>query len=251
MSYRGLLAATRALPWTVTSKFDVGITVWAGADISTLLRSERSHTQQIGDGPTFRSMAHAVIHAHEAILAGYTTYRDLGSESLGNATTHIRDGINAGWMRGPRLFVSATSPADIAQTHPMAAVRHCLDERADVIRFHADSHGGPYRTLRFLPRPRFPVHPRRAPPLVYNPQEMEFIVEVASGSGLNVVAYALDVSAALDAVNSGVTTIENVCMDTFERFGELVERMKSEGTVWIPGIAHAEAMKNEAPEIFD
>ena len=251
MSYRGLLAATRALPWTVTSKFGVGIIVWVGADISTLPRSERSHTQQIGDGPTFKAMAQAVTHAHEALLAGYTTFRDLGSESLGNATTHLRDCINSGLMRGPRLFVSAANPADNAQTHPMSAVRHCLDERADVIRFHADSHGGPYRTLRFLPRPRFPVHPRRAPPLVYNPQEMVWIVDVASGADLHVVAYALDASAALDAVNSGVTTIKNVCMDTFERFGELVEMMKSKGTVWIPGIAHAEAMKEEAPEIFD
>jgi len=86
---------------------------------------------------------------------------------------------------------------------------------------------------------------------VYNPQEMVWIVDVASGADLHVVAYALDASAALDAVNSGVTTIKNVCMDTFERFGELVEMMKSKGTVWIPGIAHAEAMKEEAPEIFD
>ncbi|KAF7940806.1 uncharacterized protein EAE97_006992 [Botrytis byssoidea] len=52
---------------------------------------------------------HATTNCRLALLAGYTTYRDLGTEGCYNADIGVRDSINRGLIPGPRLFV-ATEP---------------------------------------------------------------------------------------------------------------------------------------------
>jgi imidazolonepropionase-like amidohydrolase len=44
-------------------------------------------------------------------LAGYTTYRDLGTEALGSADARLRDCINRGLVPGPRMFVATEAVA--------------------------------------------------------------------------------------------------------------------------------------------
>ncbi|KAM0308146.1 hypothetical protein ACHAO8_010289 [Botrytis cinerea] len=51
----------------------------------------------------------ATTNCRLALLAGYTTYRDLGTEGCYNADIGVRDSINRGLIPGPRLFV-ATEP---------------------------------------------------------------------------------------------------------------------------------------------
>ncbi|KAG4429848.1 hypothetical protein IFR05_014671 [Cadophora sp. M221] len=53
----------------------------------------------------------AVNHAWNALLAGYTTYRDLGSEGMREADRDLRDAIAKGLVPGPRLFVATRSLA--------------------------------------------------------------------------------------------------------------------------------------------
>ncbi|KAH9218051.1 hypothetical protein DL95DRAFT_444320 [Leptodontidium sp. 2 PMI_412] len=57
----------------------------------------------------------AVNHARKALLAGYTTYRDLGSEGMREADRDLRDAIDKGLVPGPRLFV-ATRPLACADS---------------------------------------------------------------------------------------------------------------------------------------
>ena len=54
---------------------------------------------------------HATNNARVALLSGYTTYRDLGTEALGNADANLRDCINRGITPGPRLFVATDALA--------------------------------------------------------------------------------------------------------------------------------------------
>ncbi|TGO12586.1 hypothetical protein BTUL_0086g00620 [Botrytis tulipae] len=51
----------------------------------------------------------ATTNCRLALLAGYTTYRDLGTEGCYNSDIGVRDSINRGLIPGPRLFV-ATEP---------------------------------------------------------------------------------------------------------------------------------------------
>jgi imidazolonepropionase-like amidohydrolase len=53
----------------------------------------------------------ATNHCRAALLAGYTTYRDLGTEGLKDADVNIRDAINRGLIPGPRLLVATEALA--------------------------------------------------------------------------------------------------------------------------------------------
>ncbi|KAK3902285.1 hypothetical protein C8A05DRAFT_44253 [Staphylotrichum tortipilum] len=53
----------------------------------------------------------ATLHARAALLAGFTTCRDLGTEALGTADAALRDCVNRGLIPGPRLFVATEAIA--------------------------------------------------------------------------------------------------------------------------------------------
>lgn len=109
-------------------------------------------------------------HLRSALKAGYTTYRDLGTEGLGSLDTGVRDAVNRGIIPGPRLFV-ATEPLASSAGYEVriegwsqgtivprisdpcegiegvtAGVRRRLGAGADVIKFYAEYRK---RTLRF------------------------------------------------------------------------------------------------------
>lgn len=109
-------------------------------------------------------------HLRAALKAGYTTYRDLGTEGVGSLDTGVRDAVNRGIIPGPRLFVATEALASsggyevrieggsqgtIAPriSDPCdgiygvtAGVRRRLAAGADVIKFYADYRK---RALRF------------------------------------------------------------------------------------------------------
>src|SRR6185436_11223972 len=56
----------------------------------------------------------ATNHVRDALLSGYTTYRDLGSEAMESFDANLRDCINRGLIPGPRLFVATHALASTA-----------------------------------------------------------------------------------------------------------------------------------------
>lgn len=213
----------------------------------------------------------ATNHVREALLAGYTTYRDLGTEAMENFDANLRDCINRGIIPGPRLFVAthalaSTSGYEIRSENrqnglvlprssdagdgPWAvrrAVRSRVGDGADVIKFYAD-----YRrkVMRFpplhpsvtaLPRGsgsgiRFPpTHGEGANPAVplFSLEEMRAIVEEAGLAGLPVAAHAGSVQGAADAVRAGVTTLEHGNENT----DALWDQLAGSGVVYVPTLA--------------
>jgi imidazolonepropionase-like amidohydrolase len=61
---------------------------------------------QMRDESLVERIVRATNHVRQALMAGYTTYRDLGTEGLGDADVSFRDTINRGIITGPRLFVA-------------------------------------------------------------------------------------------------------------------------------------------------
>lgn len=125
---------------------------------------------QMRDESLVESVVRATNHCRAALLAGYTTYRDLGTEGAGNADVHVRDCVNRGIIPGPRMFC-ATDPLassggyEVRQENASggtqvprisdvcdgvvgckAAVRRRLGAGADVVKFYADYRK---RELRF------------------------------------------------------------------------------------------------------
>lgn len=211
----------------------------------------------------------ATNHVRSALLSGYTTYRDLGTEAMENFDANLRDTINRGLIPGPRLFVAthaiaSSSSYDIrsenrqnglalpksadAEDGPWGlrrAVRRRVGDGADVIKFYAD-----YRrkVMHFPPLPpsavegnapgkgiRFPPDHAELNPAIplFSQEEMTAIVDEAKLSKLPVVAHAGSLEGAFMAVRAGVTSLEHVNQSTDELFDE----MRKRGTIYVPTLA--------------
>ncbi|KAJ4298716.1 hypothetical protein N0V88_003748 [Collariella sp. IMI 366227] len=147
----------------------------------------------------------ATNHARAALLAGYTTYRDLGSEAMG-------------------AYV----------------IKVYADYRRKVMRWPADLPGSEGRVL--FPPDRGERNPVV---LLYTREEMEAIVDEARMAGLPVAAHAGEAATALMAVRAGVASVEHMFEDKEGVMGEVEEEMMKRGTIWVPTLAAAEVYFDE------
>ncbi|KAK3956035.1 hypothetical protein QBC32DRAFT_251974 [Pseudoneurospora amorphoporcata] len=72
---------------------------------------DRPSIEQMRDASPVERILRATSHVRAALLAGFTTYRDLGTEALGPADAQLRDCINRGLVPGPRMFVATDALA--------------------------------------------------------------------------------------------------------------------------------------------
>lgn len=237
------------------------------------------------DASALERIIRATSHVRAALLAGFTTYRDLGTEALGNADAQLRDCINRGLVPGPRMFVAtdalasngsyeirrenkslsgsgglivprASDPCD-GVDGVRAGVRRRVGDGADIIKFYAD-----YRrkVMRF-PGPGTsntsnqsilfpPDDPRRRNPAVplFGQDEMDAIVREAKLAELPVAAHAGETKAALMAARAGVTTVEHMFEDSNGLLDETLKEMKRQGTIWVPTLATVESA---APQFME
>lgn len=207
----------------------------------------------------------ATNHVREALLSGYTTYRDLGTEAMENFDANLRDCINRGLIPGPRLFVAThpvassggyeirsesrqsglvlPKPSD-AEDGPWGvrrAVRRRVGDGADLIKFYAD-----YRRkiMRFPRLPgndcpgmgiHFPPDYGEINPAVplFTQEEMTAIVQEAKLANLPVAAHAGSLEGAIMAVKAGVTSVEHINVGS----DELFKLMARKGVIYVPTLA--------------
>jgi imidazolonepropionase-like amidohydrolase len=154
-------------------------------------------------------------NARLTLLAGFTTIRNVGASGFSDVA--LRDGINAGEIPGPRLFVSGP-PLGITGGHcdndllapeynardygvadgPWAArrkVREVIKYGADVVKICAS--GG------VLSKGDSPGAEQ------YTPEEMQAIAEEAHKLGRKVAAHAHGTQAIKDAIRAGIDSIEH------------------------------------------
>lgn len=221
----------------------------------------------------------AANHCRTALRAGYTTYRDLGTEGAGEMDIGIRDAINRGLVPGPRLFVATEALASsgsyevrVENRPPLgtgtrvprisdpcdgvdgctAAVRRRIGAGADVIKFYADYRR---RTLRF-PVQNWPgccpvlqppvgeigvMDPRNVTTLLFKQDEMDAIVAEARRALAPVAAHASTPEAVMMAARAGVTTIEHGTLPSIEA----LEVMKEMGTIFVPTLTVMEWEKGD------
>ncbi|KAL4887536.1 hypothetical protein BJY04DRAFT_225503 [Aspergillus karnatakaensis] len=208
-----------------------------------------------------------VNHCRTALLAGYTTYRDLGSEAMQSFDTNLRDAIARNLTPGPRLFVAtkvlASTGSFEARTENTAnghclpssadavdgveqcrsAVRRRIAAGADIIKFFADYRR---RIMRCPPAQQHPyipsvLHPPKDPNpdyMVFAQEEMDVIVAEARMAGAPVAAHACTLQGAEAAIRAGVDTLEHVYFAT----DEMLESMVRKGVILVPTLAIAERL---------
>lgn len=239
--------------------------------------SEVPSLNQMRDESFVERVVRATNHAKAALMAGFTTYRDLGTEGLRDADVQFRDTINRGIIAGPRMFVATeciasssgyeirhenaahmggndihriSDPAD-GVYGVRAAVRRRLGAGADIVKFYADYEK---RRLRF-PAPAWPGARRvRFPPSeevflgganpvfpLFTQEEMDAMVAEARAGRCPVSAHAESPEAVVMAARAGVTTVEHGGIPS----DEALEAMRAHNTIFVPTLAvYDEEMRN-------
>ncbi|KAK0717135.1 hypothetical protein B0T26DRAFT_740667 [Lasiosphaeria miniovina] len=234
---------------------------------------ERPASEQMRDVSAVERIVRATNHARAALLAGYTTYRDLGTEALGAADANLRDCINRGITPGPRLFVATEALASSGSyetrvenrslggrgtgigsglTAPRAsdaadgvdgvraAVRRRVGDGADLIKFYADYRRkiGPREDgdILFPPARRNPAVP------LFTQEEMDAIVSEANLAEIPVAAHCGETRTALMAARAGVTSVEHIFEDTHAVADELFAALRRGNVLWVPTLAAAELL---------
>ena len=229
--------------------------------------SETKSLNQERDESFVERVVRATNHAKAALDAGYTTYRDLGTEGLRDADVNFRDTINRGIIPGPRMFVATEAIAssggyEIRQENWLggtsvprlsdaadgvigvrAAVRRRLGAGADVVKFYADyrkrasrfpaSAWSGCRDIMFPPSSD-PMTGDRSPNLLqFTQEEMDEMVAEAKRGKAPVAAHAQGPEAVIMAAKAGVTSIEH----GFIPSDEALQAMKDNKTIFVPTLA--------------
>ena len=195
----------------------------------------------------------SVGYAEKTLMAGFTSVRDLGGE----VAPHLRNAVNEGLVRGPRIFAAGKSIATTgghadptngwndALAHLVGppgptegvinsiddarqAVRQRYKEGSDVIKITAT--GGVLSYAKSADAPQFTVH------------EVKAIVETAKDYGYTVAAHAHGAEGMKRAVLGGVTSIEHGTMMT----DEVMHLMKERGTWYVPTITAGRFVADKA-----
>ncbi len=190
----------------------------------------------------------AVLHARNALMMGFTTLRDLGTEGAGFADLSVRDAIDQGLVPGPRLLVATRAIVATGSYGPgprgfaydfdppkgaqevsgpdqmLAAVREQAGHGADWIKVYADYGRGPGG---------------KAVPTL-NEAELRTAVAEAHSAGRRISAHATTAEGMRRAAEAGVNTIEHGYGGTSDVFRLMAEK----GIAYLPTLA-AEAAYSE------
>ncbi|KAH0421186.1 hypothetical protein CcaCcLH18_13576 [Colletotrichum camelliae] len=228
---------------------------------------EAGALQQKRDESMTERIVRGVNHCRTALLAGYTTYRDLGSEGMQECDANLRDAIARGLTPGPRLFVATKVIASTGSFEPRTensdgghclpagadavdgveqcrqAVRRRIAAGADIIKFFADYRRRIMRSPPAQQHPYIPsvLHPPKEPNpdyLVFSQEEMSMIVKEAALAGAPVSAHCCTLKGAMAAIEAGVNTIEHVYFGTDDMFMRMIDR----GVIMVPTLAIAEKL---------
>jgi len=195
------------------------------------------------------------VFAERTLMAGFTTVRDLGERGAG-VSISLRNAVNQGMLKGPRIFTAGKS---IASTGGHAdptngtrrgllpdpgpedgvvnnvddarkAVRQHYKDGADVIKITAT--GGVLSYAKSSDNPQFTV------------EEVKAIVDTAKDYGYTVAAHAHGKEGMRRAIEGGVTSIEHgTQMDA-----DLYPLMKKHGTWYVPTIIAGAFVTEKAAE---
>jgi imidazolonepropionase-like amidohydrolase len=192
-------------------------------------------------------VARATAHARAALLAGFTTTRDLGTEGAGWADVGLKQAVEQGIIPGPRMLISTRAivargsygPKGAAEwdlpqgaeeasgvDEVVRAVRTQVGRGADWVKLYADYRWGPDEPAR----PTFSL------------EEMRAAVEAARSAGRPTVAHASTPEGMRRAVLAGVETVEHGNAGTPEVFRLMRER----GVALCPTLAASEATRTYA-----
>lgn len=177
--------------------------------------NEASWNDQVLKESLALRVARATNHAKAALLAGFTTTRDLGTEGAGDADVGLKQAIDQGIIPGPRMLVTTRALVATGSYGPkgfasewaipqgaeeadgvdglVRAVRGQMGRGADWIKVYGDYRWGPNGEA--LP--------------TFSLEELRLIVETAKSGGRPVAVHASTPEGMRRAVLAGAESIEH------------------------------------------
>ncbi len=193
----------------------------------------------------------STVYARKTLMAGFTTVRDLGGSGV---NTSLRDAINAGYVKGPRVISVGKSLATtgghadptnsfkndlMGQPGPEAGVVNGVAAAREAVRqnykmgvdhIKITSTGGVLSVAKSGQNPQFMM------------DELETVVRTAKDYEMHVAAHAHGKEGMLRAVKAGVHTIEHgTYMDE-----EVMQAMVEMGTYYVPTITAGKFVAEKA-----
>ena len=220
----------------------------------TSQHSPESYNEHFFMGPADYALR-ATVYAERTLLAGFTTIRDLGEEEPG-VSVALRNAINKGYVKGPRIFTATLAiattgghadpsngwrldlmgdpgPAQAVINGPdeaRKAVRQRYKEGADLIKLTVT--GGVLSLAKNGQDPQF------------TEEELRAIVETAKDYDFTVAVHAHGTEGIKRAIRAGVTSVEHgTFMDD-----EAMQMMKDHGTWYVPTISAGKWVAMKAKE---
>lgn len=207
--------------------------------------NETPWNDQVLKEPTAYRVARATVSARKTLEAGFTTFRDLGTEGAGYADYGIKQAIADGIIAGPRMLISSRAIVATGSYGPkgfspdfdlpvlggqeadannvIEVVRSQIGKGADFIKVYADYRWGPHKEA--MP--------------TFSQEELNLIVATANSSGRDVAAHAATAEGMRRAINAGVAIIEHGDGATPEIF----KLMKEKGVALCPTLAAGYSIK--------
>jgi imidazolonepropionase-like amidohydrolase len=207
--------------------------------------NETSWNDQVLKESRAERVARAVVHAHNTLMAGFTTVRDLGTEGAGYDDVGLKQAIEKGIIPGPRMIVATRAIVATGSYGPkelsydievlkgaaeadgeealIKEVRTQIGKGADIIKLYADYRWG----INKEAQPTFTV------------DELKKAVEVAGSSGREVAVHSTTAEGMRRSILAGVTTIEHGDDGTPEIF----QQMKQKGIALCPTLSAGEAIE--------
>lgn len=189
-------------------------------------------------------VARATKHAHDSLMAGFTTLRDLGTEGAGYADVGLKQAVEQGIIPGPRLLVVTRAIVATGSYGPkgfdpgfqppqgaeeasgveqiIRVVRDQIGRGADWVKVYADYRYGPSGAAR----------------ATFSIEELKALVETAHTAGCPVSAHASTSEGMRRATLAGVDTIEH----GDEGDAEVFRLMKEHGVAVCPTLAAGDAV---------
>ncbi|KAF5869311.1 putative amidohydrolase domain containing protein [Botrytis fragariae] len=199
----------------------------------------------------------ATTNCRLALLAGYTTYRDLGLKDaimpILVGSYEIRQENKLGGTETPRL----SDPCDGVEGC-RAGVRRRIGAGADVIKIYAEYRRRalryPASTYKGSEDIQFPPSRNRGEDifgpreklrnpnsLLWSQEEMNVMVAEAKRAGVPVASHASSEEAVIMAAKAGVTSVEHGLMPS----EKALEVMKEMGTIYVPTLSVVELEAND------
>ena len=181
--------------------------------------------------------------AQDALMAGFTTLRDLDNEGADMADIAVRDAIRDGLFVGPRLFVSGWALSITAGHMNLTGLRPEIDRRVDQLAIMTDSPAEMIAAIRDQVKTGVDFIKIYATGTVrhidretleslsqLSVEEVDLIVKEAARWRMDVAAHAYGGEGAYNAVAGGARSLEHgMFLDD-----RILDLMVKRGTFWVP-----------------